>query len=158
MLGKYFGLFHHNIPQIGQLTKAHLCSMLMHCPSLQVNSPKLRKGKTMVFSSSSHGKSEHHQNGRILQFLLTILDFLPHVDFCMFCCHGLFMVKYSINTKICHIYLHLFLPSEHVVSLMGFTVEDPTTVLHLSSLTPEKSTSCTPGRDHSINAKATEVG
>ena len=30
---------------------------------------------------------------------------------------------------------------------MGFTVEDPTTVLHLSSLTPEKSTSCTPGRD-----------
>ena len=35
----------------------------------------------------------------------------------------------------------------HVVSLMGFTVEDPTTVLHLSSLTPEKSTSCTPGRD-----------
>ena len=38
---------------------------------------------------------------------------------------------------------------------MGFTVEDPTTVLHLSSLTPEKSTSCTPGRDHSY---ATEVG
>ena len=28
---------------------------------------------------------------------------------------------------------------------MGLTLEDPTTVLHLSSRTPEKSTSCTPG-------------
>ena len=36
-------------------------------------------------------------------------------------------------------------PAEHVVSLIGFTLEDPTTVLHLSSRTPEKSTSCTPG-------------
>ena len=39
------------------------------------------------------------------------------------------------------IYLSNHEPAEHVVSLMGLTLEDPTTVLHLSSRTPEKSTS-----------------
>ena len=35
-------------------------------------------------------------------------------------------------------------PAEQVVSLIGLTLDEPTTVLHLSSLTPEKSTSFTP--------------
>ena len=35
-------------------------------------------------------------------------------------------------------------PAEQVVSLIGLTLDEPTTVLHLSSRTPEKSTSFTP--------------
>ena len=50
----------------------------------------------------------------------------------------------SIGLTLEDPYNHDHQPAEHVVSLMGLTLEDPTTVLHLSSRTPEKSTSCTP--------------
>ena len=81
----------------------YLCSMSMHCPSLQVNWPEFKRKYL----------AENDHFGIIL------------------------VLTTSVSSDEDQ-------PAEQVVSLIGFTLDEPTTVLHLSSRTPEKSTSFTP--------------